>query len=136
MIRRPPRSTLFPYTTLFRSMVRARLHQLNLFFDRKFDVAPPEETYDLKLGFTSSHTMAIDAARSGAHVLDVGCGRGYVEAELVKKGCAVTGMDRLVPAEGQEKMQFIHWDLDRKEFPVNVSQFDQLFMLDILQHLQ
>ena len=39
--------------------------------------------------------MAIDAARSGGHVLDVGCGEGYVGAELVDKGCAVTGMDRL-----------------------------------------
>src|SRR2546427_9548796 len=28
MIRRPPRSTLFPYTTLFRSAHRARLHAL------------------------------------------------------------------------------------------------------------
>src|SRR2546422_6628621 len=27
MIRRPPRSTLFPYTTLFRSMVEAHHHQ-------------------------------------------------------------------------------------------------------------
>ena len=45
-------------------------------------------------------------------------------------------MDRLVPAEGQKKMQFIHWDLDRKEFPVNVSQFDQIFMLDIIEHLK
>src|SRR2546429_5193060 len=27
MIRRPPRSTLFPYTTLFRSMKQAVLHQ-------------------------------------------------------------------------------------------------------------
>src|SRR5256885_13153546 len=26
MIRRPPRSTLFPYTTLFRSGLRARMH--------------------------------------------------------------------------------------------------------------
>src|SRR2546426_7806126 len=26
MIRRPPRSTLFPYTTLFRSILRARHH--------------------------------------------------------------------------------------------------------------
>src|SRR2546430_5044717 len=26
MIRRPPRSTLFPYTTLFRSTVRVKLH--------------------------------------------------------------------------------------------------------------
>src|SRR5438128_4920516 len=30
MIRRPPRSTLFPYTTLFRSMLRFR-HLLDLF---------------------------------------------------------------------------------------------------------
>src|SRR5688572_31794300 len=28
MIRRPPRSTLFPYTTLFRSFVRARRHRI------------------------------------------------------------------------------------------------------------
>src|SRR5256885_4234791 len=28
MIRRPPRSTLFPYTTLFRSLVRARAHDV------------------------------------------------------------------------------------------------------------
>src|SRR2546425_7788142 len=28
MIRRPPRSTLFPYTTLFRSATRARRHRL------------------------------------------------------------------------------------------------------------
>src|SRR5258705_6022551 len=28
MIRRPPRSTLFPYTTLFRSRVRAQDHEL------------------------------------------------------------------------------------------------------------
>ena len=47
---------------IFKTMVRARLHEMNLFFDRKFDVEPPEETYDLKLGFTSSHTMALDAA--------------------------------------------------------------------------
>src|SRR2546427_7979691 len=26
MIRRPPRSTLFPYTTLFRSLARGRIH--------------------------------------------------------------------------------------------------------------
>src|SRR2546429_5813419 len=30
MIRRPPRSTLFPYTTLFRSLHPADLHRLDL----------------------------------------------------------------------------------------------------------
>src|SRR2546422_3023283 len=29
MIRRPPRSTLFPYTTLFRSWTRGRCHKAN-----------------------------------------------------------------------------------------------------------
>ena len=121
-----------------KTMLRGRLHQMNLFFDRKFDVNPPEETYDVKLGFTSSHTVAIDAARPDGHVLDIGCGQGYVAAEFVKKGCRVTGMDRYVPAadEAPKGVDFIRWDLDRSEFPVNVSQFDQIFMLDIIEHLK
>ena len=123
---------------VFKAMLRARLHQMNLFFDRKFDVNPPEETYDVKLGFASSHTAAIDAAHPGGHVLDIGCGQGYVAAELRDKGCRVTGMDRYIPAplEGPDGVDFIRWDLDRKEFPVNVSQFDQIFMLDIIEHLK
>ncbi len=123
---------------VFKTMLRARLHQMNLFFDRKFDVNPPEETYDVKLGFTSSHTAAIDAARQPGHVLDIGCGQGYIAAEIVKKGCLVTGMDRYIPAEneGPAGVDFIRWDLDRQEFPVNVSQFDQIFMLDIIEHLK
>src|SRR2546422_10448033 len=34
MIRRPPRSTLFPYTTLFRSLPHADLHVVHLRADR------------------------------------------------------------------------------------------------------
>src|SRR5258706_13691833 len=37
MIRRPPRSTLFPYTTLFRSGVRARMPCLNQGTGRRKD---------------------------------------------------------------------------------------------------
>jgi glycosyltransferase involved in cell wall biosynthesis len=123
---------------IFRTMLRARFHQVNLLFDRKFDVNAPEETYDLKLGYESSHTAAIAAARPGGHILDVGCGQGDIAAELIKRGCRVTGMDRYAPdpAEKPEQVNFIRWDLDRKEFPVNVSQFDQIFMLDIIEHLK
>src|SRR3712207_7044388 len=41
MIRRPPRSTLFPYTTLFRS--RAEIRRLTALFDESFfaDVTHP-----------------------------------------------------------------------------------------------
>jgi 2-polyprenyl-3-methyl-5-hydroxy-6-metoxy-1,4-benzoquinol methylase len=47
-------------------------------------------------------------------------------------------MDRYVPDAGTapNDLEFIRWDLDRKEFPVNVSQFDQILMLDIIEHLK
>ena len=123
---------------VFRTMLRARFHEMNLLFDRKFDVHPPEQNYDLKLGFSSSHTAAIEAARPESHILDIGCGQGYVAQELAAKGCRVTGMDQYIPdiSRAPEKIDFIKWNLDRKEFPVNVSQFDQIFMLDIIEHLK
>src|ERR1017187_5949428 len=83
---------------VFRSTIKARLCRLHLFYDSKFDVQQVEETYDLKLGFSSSHTAAIAAAKPGRRILDVGCGQGRVAAELTKKGCQVTGMDRHIPS--------------------------------------
>src|SRR5260221_9969665 len=47
MIRRPPRSTLFPYTTLFRS--RARIER-SMEFDNSFEVPlPPDEAWKILL---------------------------------------------------------------------------------------
>ena len=121
---------------VFKTMLKARFHEMNLLFDRKFDVLPPAENYDLKLGYASSHTAAIDAARPGERVLDVGCGQGYVAREIAAKGCHVTGMDQYVPDTGAAGIDFIRWNLDRPEFPVNVSGFDQIMMLDIIEHLK
>jgi len=123
---------------VFKTMFRARFHEMNLLFDRKFDVLPPEENYDLKLGYASSHTAAIDAARPGNRLLDIGCGQGYVARELAAKGCQVTGMDQYIPAASPDNtgIDFIRWNLDRTEFPVNVSGFDQIMMLDIIEHLK
>jgi glycosyltransferase involved in cell wall biosynthesis len=123
---------------VFTATFKARLCSINLFYDQKFDVQPPELTYDLKLGFRSSHTMAIEAAKPGGRILDVGCGQGYLANELVRKGCRVTWMDRSITedAPGQDELEFIHWDLDRSAFPVNVSDYDQIFLLDIIEHLR
>jgi len=123
---------------VFKTMVKARFHEMNLLFDRKFDVLPPEENYDLKVGYASSHTAAIEAARPGNRLLDIGCGPGHVARELAAKGCHVTGMDQYIPDSSGENVgiDFIRWNLDRPEFPVNVSAFDQIMMLDIIEHLK
>src|SRR3712207_6903559 len=39
MIRRPPRSTLFPYTTLFRSTTGRSIAQTKFFYSRRTDAA-------------------------------------------------------------------------------------------------
>src|SRR2546429_9895927 len=48
MIRRPPRSTLFPYTTLFRSLIHS--------FVRLQSVPP---------GFTTDHVLTMEVAAAG-----------------------------------------------------------------------
>src|SRR5450432_1468978 len=121
---------------IFRTMLRAKFHEKNLLFDRKFDVGQVELTYDLKLGFPSSHTFAIDAVKPGATVLDIGCGQGYVAKELAAKAAQVTCIDQYVPAEPPApNVKFQRWDLDTHQFPVDVEQFDQIFILDVIEHL-
>lgn len=121
---------------IVKTMLRAKFHEKNLLYDRKFDVGQVELTYDLKLGFASSHTMAVEAVRPGARVLDIGCGQGYVAAELAKRAGSVTGIDQYVPAQPPlPNVQLTRWDLDTQEFPVPVSDYDQIFMLDVIEHL-
>src|SRR5690348_17875012 len=45
MIRRPPRSTLFPYTTLFRSAMQSGAYVARVIDDRRFDLATPPFHY-------------------------------------------------------------------------------------------
>ncbi len=120
---------------IFRTMLRAKFHEMNLLFDRKFDVGQVELTYDLKLGFASSHTFAIDAVQPGATVLDIGCGQGYVATEMVKKAKRVVGVDQYITTSNDPRMEFKKWDIDTGKFPVDVAEFDQIFLLDIIEHL-
>src|SRR3712207_7923148 len=62
MIRRPPRSTLFPYTTLFRSEERDRnpceeyaLHQLHENVQVLRHLPPESPHYNFSLRFATSH---------------------------------------------------------------------------------
>lgn len=121
----------------FKTMIRAALHQKNLLYDRKFDVGAVEDTYDLKLGFQSSHTMALDCVQKGAKVLDIGCGRGFVAELLAKDAAEVTGLDQYAPeTSAKPNVQYKKWCMDTEPCPVDVSQYDQVFMLDVIEHLK
>src|SRR2546430_9784178 len=58
MIRRPPRSTLFPYTTLFRSLWK---------FTRNADVHPLEE----RIGYKFRNPLFLAEARSEEHTSEL-----------------------------------------------------------------
>jgi glycosyltransferase involved in cell wall biosynthesis len=121
---------------IFRTMLRAKLHEKNLLYDRKFDVGQVELTYDLKLGFASSHTMAIDAVRPDATVLDIGCGQGYVSEQMAKRAKRVVGVDQYIRESTNPKIEYRKFNLDEEDIPANVSNFDQIFLLDIIEHLR
>ena len=122
---------------IFKTMLRAKCHEMNLLFDRKFDVGQIELTYDLKVGFASSHTIAIESAKPGARILDIGCGQGYVAEHLAETAAHVVGVDQYIRDKSDNpKVEFRHWDIDSGEFPVPVSDFDQIFMLDVIEHLK
>ena len=119
---------------------KARLQELSLFYDRKFDCAPAPAVhahYALKLGFTSSHTMALDAVRPGERVIDLGCAGGLFGAQLrAARGCHVTGVDVAPPAEGVVLDRFVEHDLDRGPPDLDYDQADVVLLLDVIEHLK
>ena len=102
-----------------KATLRARVHGMDLCYDRKFDVRP--RSYELKLGYPSSHTMALDAAMAGGEVLNIGCGKAELSPALAARGCRVTD----VACQPQHSA----------EFPVDVSRFDQIYLLDVVEHV-
>src|SRR5947209_10264671 len=67
MIRRPPRSTLFPYTTLFRSAHHFAIHNFDLRYLVKFILN--SQTY--QLSWVPDETNRGDVARSEEHTSEL-----------------------------------------------------------------
>jgi glycosyltransferase involved in cell wall biosynthesis len=110
-------------------------HRSGLLYQRRFE--PQSEGnahYDLKLGYDSSHTYALDAVPTGSRVLDIGSGPGGVASELRRKGCEVTVVDRYAPEVPSLDIKVVVQDInDPPKF--DVAPFDTLLMLDVIEHL-
>src|SRR2546428_1988701 len=89
MIRRPPRSTLFPYTTLFRShaFIRARPGALNVSWDRVDDQSQIDHSVAM-----SSPT--VDAERSEEHTSELQSRSDLVCRLLLEKKKKLYGYQR------------------------------------------
>jgi len=117
--------------------ISSRLHQLNIFYDRKFDVVGKSNShYELKLGYSSSHTMALDAVPAGARVLDIGCGPGFFDAELTRKGCLVSGVDQYPPVRLDTFHEFFVWNETGPLSDLDLGNYDYVLLLDTIEHLK
>jgi glycosyltransferase involved in cell wall biosynthesis len=111
-------------------------HRAGLRYQRRFE--PRHEGnvhYDLKLGYASSHTYALDAVPSGARVLDIGSGPGGLAGELLKKGCQVTLVDQFPAQVDGGDVQVVVQDLD-DDISFDATDHDVLLLLDVIEHLR
>ena len=110
-------------------------HRSGLLHQRRFEPRADGNThYDLKLGYASSHTYALEAVPHGSSVLDVGAGPGGLARELRNKGCDVTVVDRHAPEVPVIDVKVITQDLeDPPRF--DTSQHEYVLMLDVIEHL-
>lgn len=119
--------------------LRARAQELSLFYDRKFDCTPSTASnvhYKPRLGFKSTHSVALELVPPDSRVLDIGCAGGYFGQLLRAKGCQTTGIDRFPLDEGNALDAFYLHDLDSVPLPVDVAAFDCAVMLDVIEHLR
>src|SRR3712207_8544817 len=98
MIRRPPRSTLFPYTTLFRSFQRreGELAELAQLADapRRADMRPRRESHDFAQRVRALETVGMDLnpLRSEEHTSELQS-RQYLVCRLLLDN-KMNGMDK------------------------------------------
>lgn len=112
-------------------------HRAGILYQRRFEPVSEKDNshYDLKLGYPSSHQLAIDAVPEGARVLDLGAGPGGFAQQLVDKGCQVAVVDKDPTVAAGPNIRRYQQDLDAEPtFPV--EEYDYLLMLDVIEHLK
>jgi glycosyltransferase involved in cell wall biosynthesis len=115
--------------------IASRFHRVNLFYDRKFDVDRKDnQHYALKLGYSSSHSAALDAVPQGARVLDIGCGPGQFAEQLRAKAAFIAGADQFAPVNPRVFDEFFLWR-EGQPLDADLQRYDVVLLLDVIEHL-
>jgi len=121
---------------VIRTTLVSRLQKFQIFYHRKFDINSSRDSYyDLKLGYRSSHTMALDAIPPSARVLEIGCRAGSFAEELAKKGCIVSGLDQSPSSNPRSFKDFFLWEEGKPFPPIDIRAHDFVLLLDMTEHL-
>lgn len=97
--------------------------------------------YPAKQSRYSSHYYAQKMVGANQEVLDIGCGEGFLAAELVKNGNRVTGVD-ILPQASQSSTLEAYYRADLEEGldgvieRLNGKRFSGVLLLDVLEHLR
>lgn len=126
-----------------RNVVAATLkyaaHRAGIFYQRRYDTdtLAGSRHYELKLGYASSHTLALDAVRPGAAVLDVGTGPGAMAAELLARGCRVAVVDQFPPPDIAPDPAVKVYVQDLDDAPdYDIRPYEYILLLDVIEHLR
>lgn len=112
------------------------LHKAGVLYQRRYEpISHGNQHYDLKLGYASSHSWALDAVPTGARVLDIGAGPGGMARELADKGCTTAVVDQHPPTEVDPRIQVHVQNLD-EPLRFAVRDYDHLLLLDVIEHLK
>ena len=120
---------------VLKASLLARLQTLQILYCRQYDIDRSEDPYPPKLGYASSHSLAVAAVPAKAVVLDIGCGQGHVSAALKQKGCQVKGIEASKATDEPTGTDVIRLDLSCRRLPVRAEEFDYILLLDVLEHL-
>ncbi len=124
--------------------LRNAAHRTGVLYQRRYDprghdpklgAGGENRHYDLKLGYASSHSWAIEAVPAGARVVDLGAGPEGIAGPLADKGCEVAVVDRDPPVRSDPRVRAYVQDLDAP-LEVDIGSYDHLLLLDVLEHIK
>jgi len=115
------------------------LNRYKIFYERKYDIDSQilKQNNNSNTSFESTHKFTIDEITNNTKVLDIYCHTGIIGKELInKKNCNVVGIDKTKMKGTEQLNKFILCDLDSKNLPKNLSDFNYILLLDAIEHIK
>ena len=123
---------------IIRACILSRIMRLGIYYHPKFDYEPASNyRYKEKFGYPSSHQFALEQVRPGATVLDIGCGPGFMAAQLALKNGKTISIDlQIQPQTRKNSWKCIEVDVEQYDFDDDFGKVDYILALDIIEHLK